>query len=91
MTFAGWGGNPWTPQHACPLGPHRGPEGPCEDLAQCPQCGAPTWSMRPPGEVYGGHAPDCAAPERHEGHCPPGGEGHGEPVLVRGYFPEETG
>lgn len=67
----------------CPKGPHRGPEGPCEDIAQCGLCGSPTFAMRPKGETWGTHAADCSLPERHERACVGGGNGH--PVgKVRG-------
>ena len=72
----------------CPRGPHRRPEGPCEDVAVCPKCLSVTFAMRPPGECFGHHAPDCSLPERHESYCKPGGAGHPTGVL-RGY-PEFT-
>lgn len=72
----------------CPAGPHRRPEGPCEDVAVCPRCLMLSWSMRPPGECFGHHAPDCSLPERHESFCAPGGAGHPTGHL-RGY-PEFT-
>src|SRR6185312_3902521 len=46
----------------CPDGPHRGPEGPNEDIGQCGKCGSPTFRMRPPGETFGTHADDCSLP-----------------------------
>lgn len=72
----------------CKFGPHRPPEGPCEDISQCPFCLSPSFSMRPPGECFGHHAPDCSLPERHESYCKGGGFGHKTEVL-RGY-PEFT-
>lgn len=67
-------------------GAHRGPEGPNEDLAQCPVCWMPTSSMRPESESFGWHKPDCSLPLRHEGFCQPGGLGHTRPdgVKIRG-------
>jgi len=72
---------------ACPKGPHRPPEGPNEDLAQCAECWSPTYAMRPEGETYGEHLPDCSLPLRHESYCQPGGSGHPPAVKVRGYWP----
>lgn len=84
MTFFKWG----TESAAtCPQGPHRGPEGPNEDLAQCHLCWAPSWGMRPEGETFGEHAEDCSLPLRHESYCQPGGSGHPTAEIVRGYFP----
>lgn len=68
----------------CPEQPHREPQGPNEDIAQCGRCGAPTWSLRPDGEEFGGHLPDCSLPRRHTGYCTPGGNGHPEPRVRRG-------
>lgn len=89
-----------TPQHSpaveepehpgsspCPHGPHRGPQGPNEDLSQCSRCWAPSWSLRPPGETIGLHAADCSLPERHERECVGGGHGHPPAKVVRGYWP----
>jgi hypothetical protein len=90
MTFAGWAGHGWKPPEDCPNGPHRGPEGPNEDLGQCPICLAPSHSMRTEGEEYGGPIADCSLERRHEGRCKPGGEGHPPPAVVRGYWPDET-
>jgi hypothetical protein len=90
MTFAGWAGHGWKPAEDCPNGPHRGPQGPNEDLAQCPICLEPSHGMRPEGEEYGGHRDDCSLPRRHEGYCQPGGDGHPPPAVVRGYWPDET-
>jgi len=70
----------------CPRAPHRGPEGPCEDVAQCGLCGLPSFDLRPEGETYGFHARDCSLPLRHEGACVGGGTGH-PPVTVRGWWP----
>lgn len=73
----------------CPNGPHRPPEGPCEDIGQCQLCLSMSFSMRPPGECYGEHAPDCSLPERHESYCVGGGQGHSKAEVLRGY-PEFT-
>jgi hypothetical protein len=86
-TFAGWPGfGNWTAPGDCPHGPHRGPEGPNEDIAQCPTCLSPSWRMRPEGETYGEHLPDCSLEPRHEGRCKPGGDGHPPADVVRGYW-----
>lgn len=68
----------------CPDGPHRGPEGPNEDLSQCPRCLMPSWGWRPEGEEFGGHIEDCSLPRRHESYCVPGGAGHPDPTVRRG-------
>lgn len=77
---------PYCAQH-CPDGPHRGPQGPNEDLAQCRHCGSPTWALRPAGETYGTHLADCSLPIDHSGYCAPGGHGHPQAATIRGYFP----
>lgn len=71
----------------CPDGPHRGPEGPNEDIAQCPRCWRLSWCLRPEGETYGWHDPDCSLPARHESYCRPGGDGHPVAAKIRGYWP----
>lgn len=68
----------------CPEGPHRGPEGPNEDLVQCPRCWSISWALRPEGETFGHHLPDCSLPLRHEGYCVGGGSGHPPAAKVRG-------
>lgn len=68
----------------CPSAPHRGPQGPNEDLSQCPECAMPSWSLRPAGEEFGGHLPDCSLPQRHESYCVGGGVGHPDPLVRRG-------
>lgn len=68
----------------CPDGPHRGPEGPNEDITQCAGCGSVTYVMRPPGETFGDHLPDCALPISHESYCQPGGSGHPRAEKIRG-------
>jgi hypothetical protein len=80
-----------TPPDQCPHGPHRPPSGPNEDIAQCRACGSISWALRPEGETYGQHLPDCSLPERHENECAPGGTGHPKARLVRGYFPSGLG
>lgn len=67
-------------------GPHRIPQGPNEDIAQCPVCWSPTFAMRPENEQFGLHADDCSLPRRHEGYCVGGGKGHPVPEIVRGYW-----
>lgn len=71
----------------CPDGPHRGPEGPNEDLGHCLKCGMPDHWPRPDGEEYCGHLPDCSLPRRHASYCQPGGDGHPPADNTRGYFP----
>lgn len=66
---------------------HREPQGPNEDIAQCPECRMPTYSLRPANEQIGLHADDCSLPRRHEGYCVGGGEGHAPTEVVRGYWP----
>lgn len=73
----------------CPDGPHRGPQGPNEDLAQCHTCWSVNYALRPDGETYGDHLPDCSLPLRHGGYCVPGGTGHPPSEHVRGYWPED--
>ena len=68
----------------CPDGPHRGPQGPNEDLSQCARCLMPSWSMRPVGETIGRHLPDCSLPNRHPGYCVGGGAGHPDAEVLRG-------
>lgn len=65
-------------------GEHRGPQGPNEDVAQCTYCGRPTYSMRPAGETFGDHLPDCSLPIGHKGYCQPGGAGHPRAKVVHG-------
>lgn len=69
-------------------GPHRGPEGPNEDLSMCRTCGSPTYALLPDGETYGDHLPDCSLPRRHESYCQPGGAGHQAAPKIRGYWPD---
>lgn len=75
-------------QTPCPRGPHRGPQGPNEDLDQCPECWGISHALRPEGQTYGDHLPDCSLPLRHESYCAPGGAGHPPSQHVRGYWPE---
>jgi hypothetical protein len=75
---------PPTDQADCPHGLHRGPEGPNEDLAQCPACWGASYAMRPEGETFGDHLPDCSLPQRHESYCQPGGTGHPTAATIRG-------
>lgn len=85
---------PITDPSACPYTPHRGPQGPNEDIAVCGSCGSLSYALRPAGETFGTHLADCSLPVRHEGHCQPGGAGHAVAPTVRGYWPtpahEET-
>ena len=74
-------------QDDCPdRNKHREPRGPCEDISQCGLCGAITFALRPEGETYGFHEPDCSLPLLHENFCVGGGSGH-PPGKVRGYWP----
>lgn len=68
----------------CPRRPHRGPEGPNEDLSQCPLCWTISWQFRPVGETFGEHLPDCSLPYWHESFCEPGGNGHPPARKIRG-------
>lgn len=68
----------------CKSGPHRLPEGPNEDVGQCPDCWCPIGVMRPEGETFGDHLADCSLPIRHPGYCEPGGSGHPRAEHVRG-------
>ncbi len=68
----------------CPNGPHRGPQGPNEDLSVCLTCWSPSWEMRPEGETFGHHLPNCSLPLRHESYCLPGGSGHPAGSHIRG-------
>jgi hypothetical protein len=70
----------------CPDGPHRGPQGPNEDLAQCFSCLMPSWMLRPEGQEYGRHLADCSLPRRHESWCVGGGDGHPDAPVQRGMF-----
>lgn len=71
----------------CPMGPHRGPEGPNEDVACCHLCGSVDYELRPVDETYGHHLPDCRLPRRHHSYCEPGGAGHSPAPIIRGYWP----
>lgn len=68
----------------CPDGPHRGPEGPNEDMGQCGKCGGFSFSMRPEGETFGRHWSDCSLPNRHQGECVGCGAGHPDAPMIRG-------
>lgn len=75
-------------ERVCPRWPHRGPEGPNEDLAQCGWCLGPDHSMRPANETYGLHLDDCSLPLDHEGSCVGGGQGHPPAEVIRGWWPD---
>jgi hypothetical protein len=79
-----WGGLFPFAGRECPDGPHRGPEGPNEDIGQCGKCGSGTFRMRPPGETFGTHADDCSLPIDHQSFCAPGGSGHPKAERIRG-------
>ena len=68
----------------CPEAPHRHPQGPNEDVSVCPRCWALSWELRPEGETFGLHLPDCSLPIRHESFCAPGGLGHPPARQIRG-------
>lgn len=70
---------------------HRRPEGPNEDMGLCRWCRAHTYEMRPDGETYGDHWPDCSLERRHKGKCVGGGEGHPQAEKIRGYWPGQFG
>lgn len=78
---------PVTPE-LCPCHPHRGPQGPNEDLAQCPHCWSISHRRRPDGETFGRHLPDCSLDIDHDSYCEPGGSGHPPAPIIRGYWPE---
>lgn len=69
---------------ACPEAPHRGPQGPNEDLGVCWLCGTPSFTRRPEGETFGNHSDDCSLPIWHESYCQPGGNGHPPAPMIRG-------
>ncbi|MCE3550713.1 hypothetical protein LWC33_04490 [Pseudonocardia sp. RS11V-5] len=50
---------PPIPAGECPHGPHRGPQGPDEDLSQCPQCWSASWTFRAEGDSSGEYLPYC--------------------------------
>lgn len=76
----------WPPiqQSECPNAPHRGPEGPNEDIGQCHRCWGMSYAMRPQRETWGHHLPDCSLPSQHESYCQPGGSGHPDAEVIRG-------
>lgn len=75
----------WGRPDECPdLADHRGPQGPNEDLAQCPRCLRITWAKRPSNETFGLHASDCSLPVDHDSYCEPGGTGHAQAAVIRG-------
>jgi hypothetical protein len=77
---------PWMrlkPGEVCPNAPHRPPQGPNEDIAQC-WCGEMSYAMRPWGETFGEHLDDCSLPVWHESFCQPGGSGHPPAKVIRG-------
>lgn len=81
-----WIGHP-VPREECPdRDKHRVPEGPNEDWGMCRLCHAHTFEMRPEGETYGDHLPDCSLPRRHESYRVGGGAGHPRAPKIRGYF-----
>lgn len=79
---------PLSTPETCPDGPHRPPQGPNEEVSMCSRCWGLSWEMRPEGETYGEHLPDCAHKDpRHTGYCIPGGAGHPRAAVIRGYWP----
>lgn len=64
--------------------PHRGPQGPNEDIGQCPVCWSITAALRPENETFGLHLPDCSLERRHRGYCVGGGKGHEPAEVIRG-------
>lgn len=75
--------------YSCPASPHRGPEGPNEDLSVCQICGSISYEMRPEGETYGDHLADCSLDIKHESYCKPGGAGHPRAPTIRGYWRDD--
>lgn len=65
----------------------RGPNGPCEDIAQCPSCWTLSASLRPLGELFYDHAESCPH-VLHWGPC-----SAAEPVSNRStaWFAERLG
>ncbi|AMS02708.1 hypothetical protein BJD55_gp058 [Gordonia phage Yvonnetastic] len=74
----------WYPISNCPKGPHRGPQGPNEDVSVCDVCWMMSYSMRPEGETFGWHIADCSLPVDHESYCVGGGDGHPPARKIRG-------
>jgi hypothetical protein len=68
----------------CPNQPHRGPQGPNEDIGQCGLCMSFSYRMRPAGESFGYHKDDCSLDVGHPGYCVGGGEGHTPAPKIRG-------
>jgi hypothetical protein len=50
----------------------------------CPRFSTPIGVLRPEGETFGHHLPDCALPVRHPGCGQPGGHGHAPAPVIRG-------
>lgn len=59
--------------------PHRGPQGPNEDMGVCSKCWGMSWALRPDDESFGWHISDCSLDLRHESYCVGGGNGHAMP------------
>lgn len=71
----------------CPSRDRHGvPMGPNEDLGQCGICHMPIAVLRPYGDSFGWHTPDCSLRMLHAGRCVGGGRGHEVPEgwVVRG-------
>lgn len=85
-----WPGKPIPPDECPDQAKHRNPEGPNEDMGLCRLCRWPTFEMRPEGETYGDHWPDCSLPIRHERECVGGGAGHPRARKIRGYWPGQV-
>lgn len=66
-----WLSDPGITAENCPYGPHRGPQGPNEDLAQCFHCGTISHRMRPWGDTFCGHLDECGLPIWHASLCAP--------------------
>ena len=57
-------------EHLClDIANHRGPQGPNEDVATCFRCNYISFKMRPEGETFGEHLPDCVLPINHQSYC----------------------
>lgn len=74
----------------CKYGPHRGPQGPNEDLAQCFRCGAVSHRMRAWGDTFGAHSIDCGLPIWHGDYCSRANVPHVTSALVRLAWDGET-
>lgn len=64
---------------------HGFPQGPNEDMGGfCMKSGQGIRTMRPDGETFGDHLPDCLLSIKHPGYCEGGGKGHTSARTIRG-------